>query len=42
MDWNIAPFQYKSSKSKGVYGREFEYGKKGTLKYPCYEYLTDY
>lgn len=38
MDWNIAPFQYKSSKSKGVYGREFEYGKKGTLKYPCYEY----
>lgn len=38
MDWNIAPFQYKSSKDKGVYGREFEYGKKGTLKYPCYEY----
>lgn len=38
MDWNIAPFQYRSSKNKGVYGREFEYGKKGTLKYPCYEY----
>lgn len=39
-DWNIAPFLYTQAKDgeKPVVGREFEYGKKGTLGYPCFEY----
>lgn len=39
-DWNIAPFAYTqlTSGTKAVNGRKFEFGKKGTLKYPCFEY----
>lgn len=37
-DWNIAPFKYTTGTNKAVNGRLFEYGKLGTLKYPCYEY----
>ena len=39
-DWNIAPFSYIQSTSgdRPVVSRLFEYGKKGTLQYPSYEY----
>ncbi|MCI1646863.1 MAG: RagB/SusD family nutrient uptake outer membrane protein [Bacteroides sp.] len=39
-DWNIAPFTYiqDTQGDRPVIGRNFEYGKKGTLQYPCFEY----